>query len=245
MSLVAYASSEEESDAEEAAGEEEESSSSSPPPARGLFADLPPPKAPAVPPPHPPPGSGFPLLPPPPFLLGPPPGLRGFSPAPAASGEQPRPGGLLLPPPKNAAPAGPARSRSPPASASAAPPGAAGDLSLPKPKKRTEPVRITAPELHTGDVSMEQTGCAGGSRSPPGRSTFVRGILPPAQYPSRGFVCPETTSVCFLALSHRNAARTKALPVAVVVASMGRFVLAAGPDPKALCRIKLIEKPYL
>ncbi|NXW89825.1 PRCC protein, partial [Alopecoenas beccarii] len=162
MSLVAYASSEEESDAEEAAGEEEESSSSSPPvaqqpPARGLFADLPPPKAPAVlPPPHQPPGSGFPILPPPPFLMGPPPGVRGFSPSPANSGEQPRPGGLLLPPPKNAAPAAPARSLSPPASASAALPGAAGDLSLPKPKKRTEPVRITVPELHTGDSDSEE-----------------------------------------------------------------------------------------
>ncbi|KAK2543512.1 proline-rich protein PRCC [Columba livia] len=156
MSLVAYASSEEESDAEEAAGEEEESSSSSPPaaqqpPARGLFADLPPPKPPAVPPlppPHHPPGSGFPLLPPPPFLMGP-------RPAPAASGEQPRPGGLLLPPPKNAAPAAPTRSLSPPAPASAVP-GAGGDPSLPKPKKRTEPVRIAAPELRTGDSDSEE-----------------------------------------------------------------------------------------
>ncbi|XP_068778238.1 proline-rich protein PRCC [Struthio camelus] len=170
MSLVAYASSEEESDAEEeaAAGEEEEAAAAPPlaaaaPPARGLFAALPPPKA-AAPPPLPPPhptlvgGGGFPL--PPPFLVGPPPGLRGFGTPPPAgspgsppeaaadgSAEQPRPGGLLLPPPRNAA----ALSLPPPASAAAG-----GDLSLPKPKKRTEPVRIAAPELHKADSDSEE-----------------------------------------------------------------------------------------
>ncbi|KAF1406737.1 Proline-rich protein PRCC, partial [Spheniscus magellanicus] len=192
MSLVAYASSEEESDAEEAAGEEEEAAAPPPaaaqqPPARGLFATLPPPKAPVMPllpPPHQPLGSGFPLLPPPqggpppPFLMGPPPGMRGFStppsamspaqasavslPEPAASGngsgEQPRQGGLLLPPPKNAATATAASTLDlpPPVSASAALPGAGVDLNLPKPKKRTEPVRITAPELHKGDSDSEE-----------------------------------------------------------------------------------------
>ncbi|KAM9214712.1 proline-rich protein PRCC [Leptosomus discolor] len=186
MSLVAYASSEEESDAEEAVGEEEEATAPPPaaaqqPPARGLFATLPPPKAPALPPPHQPLGSGFPLLPPPhggpppPFLMGPPPGMRGFSTPPPAmspaqasavslpepassgtgSGEQPRLGGLLLPPPRNAATTTAASTLNlpPPVSASAALPG---DLSLPKPKKRTEPVRITAPELHEGDSDSEE-----------------------------------------------------------------------------------------
>jgi hypothetical protein len=37
-------------------------------------------------------------------------------------------------------------------------------LGLPKPKKRTEPVRIAAPELQKGDVSME----GGGTSSPIG-----------------------------------------------------------------------------
>ncbi|XP_030330058.1 proline-rich protein PRCC isoform X2 [Strigops habroptila] len=173
MSLVAYASSEEESDAEEPAGDEEEAAAAPPPPsaaaaqqppARGLFATLPPPKAPAVPPP---PGSGFPLLPPPPpFLMGPPPGVRGFGapPGPAVSppeaggsGEQqPRPGGLLLPPPRNAAADTAALSLPPPGAAAAAPAAAGGDSSLPKPKKRTEPVRITVPELHKGDSDSEE-----------------------------------------------------------------------------------------
>ncbi|XP_052558930.1 proline-rich protein PRCC [Tympanuchus pallidicinctus] len=173
MSLVAYASSEEDSEAEEAADEEVEAPSTPPhdspvpqPPARGgLFASLPPPKA-SAPPPPPPQGSGFPLLPPPPFLMGPPPGVRGFGPPPpapspapgppepsAGSGEQPRPGGLLLPPPRNVASAsGP----SPPASGPAALPSAGGDLGLPKPKKRTEPVKIVAPELHEGNSDSEE-----------------------------------------------------------------------------------------
>ncbi|NXL54427.1 PRCC protein, partial [Podilymbus podiceps] len=137
-------------------------------------------------PPHQPLGSGFPLLPPPhggpppPFLLGPPPGMRGFGtpppgmspaqasapavslPEPAASGnesgEQPRLGGLLLPPPRNAATTTAASTLvlPPPVSASAVPPGAGADLSLPKPKKRTEPVRITVPELHKGDSDSEE-----------------------------------------------------------------------------------------
>ncbi|XP_061875968.1 proline-rich protein PRCC [Colius striatus] len=184
MSLVAYASSDEESDAEEAAGEEEEAAAPQHPPARGLFAALPPPKAPVMPPlppPHQPLGSGFPLLPPPPhagppppFLMGPPPAVRGFGPpapaaspgqasagsppepAPGGSGEQPRLGGLLLPPPRNTAAAASALHLPPPASASAAPPAAGGDLGLPKPKKRTEPVRITAPELQKGDSDSEE-----------------------------------------------------------------------------------------
>ncbi|XP_037226862.1 proline-rich protein PRCC isoform X2 [Falco rusticolus] len=142
------------------------------------------PVMPPLPPPHQPLGSGFPLLPPPhggpppPFLMGPPPGMRGFStpppamspgqaaavslPEPAASGngsgEQPRLGGLLLPPPRNAATTTAASTLSlpPPVSASPALPGAGVDLSLPKPKKRTEPVRITAPELHKGDSDSEE-----------------------------------------------------------------------------------------
>ncbi|XP_009912941.2 proline-rich protein PRCC [Haliaeetus albicilla] len=186
MSLVAYASSEEESDAEEAAGEEEETAAPPPaaaqqPPVRGLFATLPPPKAPVMPPlppPHQPLGSGFPLPPPPPFLMGPPPGMRGFStpppgmsPAQAStvslpelaasgdgSGEQPRLGGLLLPPPRNATTTTAASTLNlpPPVSASGALPGAGVDLSLPKPKKRTEPVRIAVPELHKGDSDSEE-----------------------------------------------------------------------------------------
>ncbi|NXF13601.1 PRCC protein, partial [Smithornis capensis] len=152
MSLVAYASSEEDSDAEEPAGEEEDAPASPPAaaeqsPARGLFAALPPPRAPAVPPP---------------FLMGPPPALRGLGsaapgqagaespPEPAASGdggaESPRPRGLLLPPPRNAAAP---RSPPPPAAPAAA-------LGLPKPKKRTEPVRIAAPELQKGDSDSEE-----------------------------------------------------------------------------------------
>ncbi|NXC92199.1 PRCC protein, partial [Cercotrichas coryphoeus] len=155
MSLVAYASSEEDSDAEEPAGEEEEAADSPPaaaeqPSSRGLFAALPPPRAPAVPPS---------------FLMGPPPTVSGFGsappgragaespPEPAASGdgaaESPRPRGLLLPPPRNAATA--ASPLSPPPAAS---PGAG--LGLPKPKKRTEPVRIAAPELHKGDSDSEE-----------------------------------------------------------------------------------------
>nr|XP_054507309.1 proline-rich protein PRCC isoform X2 [Agelaius phoeniceus] len=155
MSLVAYASSEEDSDAEEPAGEEEEAADSPPstaeqPSSRGLFAALPPPRAPAVPPA---------------FLMGPPPTLSGLGsappgqagtespPEPAASGdgatESPRARGLLLPPPRNAGTA--ASPLSPPPAAS---PGAG--LGLPKPKKRTEPVRIAAPELHKGDSDSEE-----------------------------------------------------------------------------------------
>ncbi|NWI70595.1 PRCC protein, partial [Todus mexicanus] len=117
--------------------------------------------------------------PPPPFLMGPPPGLGGgfsapqppaVSPEPAPGGDgsggeqQPRLGGLLLPPPRNAAPTSAASPLNlpPPASAAAAaaaaaPHGAGGaDSSLPKPKKRTEPVRIAAPELHKGDSDSEE-----------------------------------------------------------------------------------------
>ncbi|NXI34092.1 PRCC protein, partial [Galbula dea] len=151
------------------------------PPARGLFATLPPPKAPvisALPPPQQPLGSGFPLPPPhggppPPFLMGPPPGMRGFntsppgmSPAqaePAASGngsgeQQPRAGGPLLPPPRNAATTTSASPLNlpPPVSTSATLPGAGLDLNLPKSKKRTEPVKIAAPELHKGDSDSEE-----------------------------------------------------------------------------------------
>ncbi|NWU96431.1 PRCC protein, partial [Upupa epops] len=180
MSLVAYASSEEESDAEETAGDEEEAAAPSSPAAaqqpstRGLFANLPPPKASSAV------GSGFPMLPPPhagppppPFLMGPQPDMAGgFStpppgmspaqasalspPAPAdsGSGERPRLGGLLLPPPRNTTPS--PLNLSPPVPASAALPGAGVDLSLPKSKKRTEPVRIAAPELHKGDSDSEE-----------------------------------------------------------------------------------------
>ncbi|XP_053857087.1 proline-rich protein PRCC isoform X2 [Vidua macroura] len=155
MSLVAYASSEEDSDAEEPAGEEEEAADSPPaaaeqPSPRGLFAALPPPRAPAAPTS---------------FLMGPLPTVSGFGgaapgqagaespPEPAASGdgaaESPRPRGLLLPPPRNAAAA--AAPLCPPRAAS---PGAG--LGLPKPKKRTEPVRIAAPELRKGDSDSEE-----------------------------------------------------------------------------------------
>ncbi|NWU73444.1 PRCC protein, partial [Pterocles burchelli] len=87
------------------------------------------------------------------------------SPAPAPNepaaggGSQPRLGGLLLPPPKNATTttattATSAPSLSPPLSAPAALPG--GDRSLPKARKRTEPVRITVPELQEGDSDSEE-----------------------------------------------------------------------------------------
>ncbi|NXW10498.1 PRCC protein, partial [Fregetta grallaria] len=155
------------------------------PPARGLFATLPPggaPVMPPLPPPHQPLGSGLGGLPPPhggpppPFLMGPPRGGRGFGtpppgmspaqasaggvPEPAASGngsgEQPRLGGLLLPPPRNATTTTSTLNLRGGVSASAALPGAGVDLSLPKPKKRTEPVRITAPELQKGDSDSEE-----------------------------------------------------------------------------------------
>ncbi|XP_015739902.1 proline-rich protein PRCC [Coturnix japonica] len=176
MSLVAYASSEEDSEAEEAADEEVEAPSTPPhdspipqPQARGgLFASLPPPKASTLPLP-PPQGSGFPLLPPPSFLMGPPPAARGFGPPPTApspppgpsepsagSGEQPRPGGLLLPPPRNAVSVASTPGSSPPASGPTALPSTGGHLGLPKPKKRTEPVKIVAPELHQGNSDSEE-----------------------------------------------------------------------------------------
>lgn len=157
MSLVAYASSDD-SEPDEPEPEPEEEDVAAPmsgPTLGGLFASLPAPKGPALL--HPPPqmlAPAFPpplLLPPPtgdPRLQPPPPlpfGLGGFpppagvSPAEAAGvGE-----GLGLPSPQ-----GPGLSL-PPAVGSVGPP-----LGLPKPKKRTEPVRIAAPELHKGDVSI-------------------------------------------------------------------------------------------
>ncbi|NXM86123.1 PRCC protein, partial [Oenanthe oenanthe] len=132
MSLVAYASSEEDSDAEEEEAADSPPAAAERPSPRGLFSALPPPRTPAVPPS---------------LLMS---GAGAESAAePAASGdgpaESPRPRGLLLPPPRNAG-----KPLSPPRAASPAGSG------LPKPKKRTEPVRIAAPELRKGDSDSEE-----------------------------------------------------------------------------------------
>ncbi|CAD7674726.1 unnamed protein product [Nyctereutes procyonoides] len=159
MSLVAYASSDE-SEPDEAEPEPEEEEAAAPPSGPtvgGLFASLPAPKGPALLPPPPqmlapafppplllPPPSGDPRLQPPPPL---PFGLGGFPPPPGVSpaeaagvGE-----GLGLPSPR-----GPGLGL-PPSMGGAGPP-----LGLPKPKKRTEPVKIAAPELHQGDSDSEE-----------------------------------------------------------------------------------------
>ncbi|XP_008568533.1 PREDICTED: proline-rich protein PRCC isoform X2 [Galeopterus variegatus] len=161
MSLVAYASSDE-SEPDEAEPEPEEEEAAAPtsgPTLGGLFASLPAPKGPALlPPPHQMLAPAFPpplLLPPPtgdPRLQPPPPlpfGLGGFPPPPGVSpaeaagvGEglglglsSPRGPGLNLPPSIG---------------------GAGPSLGLPKPKKRKEPVKIAAPELHKGDSDSEE-----------------------------------------------------------------------------------------
>nr|XP_044994677.1 proline-rich protein PRCC isoform X2 [Jaculus jaculus] len=157
MSLVAYASSDE-SEPDEPEPEEEEVATPTPGPTLGgLFSSLPAPKGPALLPPPPQmlaPAFPPPLLLPPPTVdprLQPPPplpfGLGGFPPPPGVSpaeaagvGE-----GLGLPSPR-----GPGLSL-PPAVGGAGPP-----LGLPKPKKRTEPVKIAAPELHEGDSDSEE-----------------------------------------------------------------------------------------
>lgn len=159
MSLVAYASSDE-SEPDEAEPEPEEEEAAAPtsgPTLGGLFASLPAPKGPALLPPPPqmlapafppplllPPPAGDPRLQPPPPL---PFGLGGFPPPPgvspaeaAGAGE-----GLGLPSPR-----GPGLGL-PPSMGGAGPP-----LGLPKPKKRTEPVKIAAPELHQGDSDSEE-----------------------------------------------------------------------------------------
>ncbi|KAF6075538.1 proline rich mitotic checkpoint control factor [Phyllostomus discolor] len=159
MSLVAYASSEE-SEPDEAEPEEEEAvAPTSGPTLGGLFASLPAPKGPALLPPPPqmlapsfppplllPPPSGDPRLQPPPPL---PFGLGGFPPPPGVSpAEAAGVGeglGLGLP-----SALGPGLSL-PPSIGGAGPP-----LGLPKPKKRTEPVKIAAPELHKGDSDSEE-----------------------------------------------------------------------------------------
>lgn len=159
MSLVAYASSDE-SEPDEAEPEPEEEEAAAPtagPTLGGLFASLPAPKGPALLPPPPqmlapafppplllPPPAGDPRLQPPPPL---PFGLGGFPPPPGVSpAEAAGVGeglGLGLPSPR-----GPGLGL-PPSMGGAGPP-----LGLPKPKKRTEPVKIAAPELHQGDVSI-------------------------------------------------------------------------------------------
>lgn len=190
MSLVAYASSDEsEPDEPEPEPEEEDVAAPMPGPTLGgLFASLPAPKGPALLPPPPPMlAPAFPpplLLPPPPGdprLQPPPPlpfGLGGFpppagvSPAEAAGvGE-----GLGLP-----SPHGPGLSL-PPAVGSVGPP-----LGLPKPKKRTEPVRIAAPELHKGDVSIWGRG-ERGTASPIGFKFGGRSDLGPSWSPRNSSV---------------------------------------------------------
>lgn len=159
MSLVAYASSDE-SEPDEAEPEPEEEEAAAPtsgPALGGLFASLPAPKGPALLPPPPqmlapafppplllPPPAGDPRLQPPPPL---PFGLGGFPPPPGVSPAEAAGAGeglgLGLPSPR-----GPGLGL-PPSMGGAGPP-----LGLPKPKKRTEPVKIAAPELHQGDVSV-------------------------------------------------------------------------------------------
>lgn len=162
MSLVAYASSDESEpdEAEPEPEEEEEAAAPTPGPTLGgLFASLPAPKGPALLPPPPqmlapafppplllPPPTGDPRLQPPPPL---PFGLGGFPPPPGVSpAEAAGVGeglGLGLPSPR-----GPGLSLPPPIG------GAGPPLGLPKPKKRTEPVKIAAPELHKGDSDSEE-----------------------------------------------------------------------------------------
>uniref|UniRef100_A0A2K6KCV7 Proline rich mitotic checkpoint control factor n=1 Tax=Rhinopithecus bieti TaxID=61621 RepID=A0A2K6KCV7_RHIBE len=149
MSLVAYASSDE-SEPDEAEPEPEEEEAVAPtsgPALGGLFASLPAPKGPALLPPPPQmlaPAFPHPRLQPPPPL---PFGLGGFPPPPGVSpAEAAGVGeglGLGLPSPR-----GPGLSLPPPIG------GAGTPLGLPKPKKRKEPVKIAAPELHKGDVSI-------------------------------------------------------------------------------------------
>uniref|UniRef100_A0A9L0RUN7 Proline rich mitotic checkpoint control factor n=1 Tax=Equus caballus TaxID=9796 RepID=A0A9L0RUN7_HORSE len=161
MSLVAYASSDE-SEPDEAEPEPEEEEAAAPtsgPTLGGLFASLPAPKGPALLPPPPqmlapafppplllPPPTGDPRLQPPPPL---PFGLGGFPPPPGVSpAEAAGVGeglGLGLPSPR-----GPGLSLPTPIG------GAGPPLGLPKPKKRTEPVKIAAPELHKGDSDSEE-----------------------------------------------------------------------------------------
>ncbi|XP_009432890.1 proline-rich protein PRCC isoform X2 [Pan paniscus] len=161
MSLVAYASSDE-SEPDEAEPEPEEEEAVAPtsgPALGGLFASLPAPKGPALLPPPPqmlapafppplllPPPTGDPRLQPPPPL---PFGLGGFPPPPGVSpAEAAGVGeglGLGLPSPR-----GPGLNLPPPIG------GAGPPLGLPKPKKRKEPVKIAAPELHKGDSDSEE-----------------------------------------------------------------------------------------
>ncbi|XP_023598293.1 proline-rich protein PRCC isoform X2 [Trichechus manatus latirostris] len=163
MSLVAYASSDEsepdEAEPEPEPEEEEVAALTSGPTLGGLFASLPAPKGPALLPPPPqmlapafppplllPPPTGDPRLQPPPPL---PFGLGGFPPPPGVSpAEAAGVGeglGLGLPSPR-----GPGLSLPPPIG------GAGPPMGLPKPKKRTEPVKIAAPELHKGDSDSEE-----------------------------------------------------------------------------------------
>lgn len=164
MSLVAYASSDESEPDEAEPEEEEEAAAPAPGPTLGgLFASLPAPKGPALLPPPPqmlapafppplllPPPSGDPRLQPPPPL---PFGLGGFPPPPGVSPAEAAGVGEALALGLPAA-RGPGLSLPPPLA------GAGPALGLPKPKKRTEPVKIAAPELHQGDVS---TGGWGGA----------------------------------------------------------------------------------
>lgn len=183
MSLVAYASSDE-SEPDEAEPEEEEAAAPAPGPTLGgLFASLPAPKGPALLPPPPqmlapafppplllPPPSGDPRLQPPPPL---PFGLGGFPPPPGVSPAEAAGVGEALALGLPAA-RGPGLSLPPPLA------GAGPALGLPKPKKRTEPVKIAAPELHQGDVS---TGGWGGAPPAATGCRHLREGLPPPTPP--------------------------------------------------------------
>ncbi|XP_008851548.1 proline-rich protein PRCC [Nannospalax galili] len=159
MSLVAYASSDEsEPDEPEPEPEEEDVAAPTPGPTLGgLFASLPAPKGPAMLPPPPqmlapafppplllPPPTGDPRLQPPPPL---PFGLGGFPPPPGVNPAEAVGVGEAL---------GLQSSQSPGLSLPAAVGVVGPPLGLPKPKKRTEPVRIAAPELHKGDSDSEE-----------------------------------------------------------------------------------------
>lgn len=186
MSLVAYASSDE-SEPDEAEPEPEEEEAAAPtsgPTLGGLFASLPAPKGPALLPPPPqmlapafppplllPPPAGDPRLQPPPPL---PFGLGGFPPPPGVSPAEAAGAGeglgLGLPSPR-----GPGLGL-PPSMGGAGPP-----LGLPKPKKRTEPVKIAAPELQQGDVSVR----GGSPHGASGRAGLCAGPGGPGPRPVR------------------------------------------------------------
>lgn len=230
MSLVAYASSDE-SEPEEAEPEEEEAAAPTPgPPLGGLFASLPAPKGPALLPPPPqmlapafppplllPPPGGDPRLQPPPPL---PFGLGGFPPPPGVSpAEAAGVGeglGLGLP-----SALGPGLGLPPPVA------GAGPPLGLPKPKKRTEPVKIAAPELRQGDVSIRG-----------GHPRAARGLGPPALLPVNASVGSRTLGSWGSAISRAEVCQLRGVSVFVHAAFSRPDSPAEGPHPSVAWRAR-------